>query len=57
MKIDPMAVLILPKRFDGLDLVFRAHIIYKIAFNGSLFCTYLEIGDDLTGGIWSYGHA
>lgn len=56
MKIDHMDVISLPKRSHGLDIVFGAHIIHKIISNGSLFCTYLEIGDDPMGKIWSYGH-
>ena len=51
MKIDHKDVLSLPKRFHGLDIVFGAHIIHKIIHNGSLFCTYLEIGDDPKGEI------
>ena len=46
MKIDFVDVLGLPKRSHGLDLLFGAHIIDKIIPSGSLFCTYLEIGDD-----------
>ena len=56
MKIDHKDVLSLPKRSHGLDLVFGAHIIHKIIPNGSLFCTYLEIGDDPTGEIWSHDY-
>ena len=56
MKIDYVDVLSLSKRSHGLDLVFGAYKIHKIIPNESLFCTYLEIGDDPMGESWSHGH-
>ena len=55
LKIHPMAMFSLPKRSNGLHLVFGAHIIQKYCIQRLTFCTYLEIGDNPTDETWSHG--